>query len=276
MAVPSVSGRTVQSSLQPAWALPALAGAGALPVRRSADPGTAEPVVVGRGTADRLARSGLTSAGGRGTRAPGRSRIDGLAIGAPVTAAFVGVMLAKGELGGAHAADPEATVASAHLFAPAGAGTGEAAAGGHGQIGSDEQASLEDGAARQAALDPVAAGAPGTGADAAAGGPGGQAIPEPGAAGEGGATATGGVGAITINLAGMGLGLGEGLEGDIATDEPVAGRAWLGGTEGDDPGRHGRAGPARRRPRRRSDLWFGRRRLSRWRQRRRCALRRRR
>jgi Ca2+-binding RTX toxin-like protein len=231
MAVPSASGRAVESCRQPAWDLPALAAAGALPARRRADPGTAEPVVVDRDTADRLARAGLTSA-----RLSNRSRIDGLALGAPVTAAFVGVMLAKGELGGAGAAGAEATVTAAHPFGPAGTGTGEAAAGGHAQIGSDEQASLEDGAARQAALDPVSAGAPGSAtAEAAAGGPSGQAIPEVGAAGQGGAAAAAGVGAITINLAGMGPGLGEGLEGDgVATDEPVQVRSWLGGTEGDD------------------------------------------
>ena len=234
MAVPSASGRAVESFLQPARNVPALAVGGALSERRRADLVTAEPMFDARDTADRLVRAGLSGAGGRGARLSTRSRIDGLALGAPVTAAFVGVMLAKGELGGARAADPEASVAAAHPFGPAGTGTGEAAGGEHARIGPDEQASLEEGAARQAALDPVAAGATEAGAaEAAAGGPSGQAIPEPAAAGEGGTAAAAGGGAITINLAGMALGVGLEVD-DLAADEPVTARSWLGGTAADD------------------------------------------
>jgi Ca2+-binding RTX toxin-like protein len=176
------------------------------------------------------------SIGGRAARLSDRSRIDGLAIGAPVTAAFVGVMLAKGELAGARAADEDGTVAMAHPFAPAGSATGDAAAGAHARTGADEQASLEESTARPAALDPVAAGATGPGAgEAAAGGPGGQAMPDAVIAGQGGAALAAGGGAITINVAGMGMGPIAGLEGDgDAGEESVPIASWHGGTEGDD------------------------------------------
>ena len=195
---------------------------------------TAETVAGDRGTAARLVRAGLASAGGRGVS--DRSRIDGLAIGAPVTAAFVGVMLAKGGLSSAGAADPEATATAAHPFGLDEAGAGEAAPGDRTRIGSDEQANLEEGAVRQAALDPVAAGAPGSSAaEAAAGSLSAQAIPGVAAAGQGGAgLAAGGVG-ITVNLAGMAPGLGDGLEADGgATDQLGSVRNWLGGTAADD------------------------------------------
>ena len=253
MAVPSAGGRAAGSSLQTFWSslptvrdlpVPAPAIGGALPERRrsgpispesmSAESMTAEPVAGARGAAARLVRAGLTSAGGRGVS--DRSRIDGLAIGAPVTAAFVGVMLAKGGLSSADAADPEATATAAHPFGLDEAGAGEAAPGDRTRIGADEQANLEEGAVRQAALDPVAAGAPGpSAAEAAAGSLSAQAIPGVAAAGQGGAgLAAGGVG-ITVNLAGMAPGLGVGLEADGgATDQLGSVRNWLGGTAADD------------------------------------------
>ena len=197
---------------------------------------SAETVAGDRGAAARLVRAGLASVGGRGARVSERSRIDGLAIGAPVTAAFVGVMLAKGGLSSADAADPEATATAAHPFGRDEAGTGEAAAGDRMRIGADEQANLEEGAVRQAALDPVAAGAPGPSAAAAAAGSlSAQAIPGVAAAGQGGAgLAAGGVG-ITVNLAGMAPGLGVGLEADGgATDQLGSVRNWHGGTAADD------------------------------------------
>jgi Ca2+-binding RTX toxin-like protein len=164
-----------------------------------------------------------------------RSRIDGLAFGAPVTAAFVGVMLAKGELGSAGAADAEATATAAHPFGLTVAGSGEGASADRARLGSDEQASLEEGAARQAALDPVAAGAP-SGAEASAGGSdGGPTIPEAAVAGPGGGAAVAGGGAITINLSPMALGPGEELAGEaVASDQLAPVSAGLGGTAGDD------------------------------------------
>ena len=222
MAVASAGGRAVELYL------PALAIEGALSDQ------AARPLV-GPAAADRRPQMEL-SIGGRAARLSDRSRIDGLAIGAPVTAAFVGVMLAKGELAGARAADPEGTVAAAHAFAPAASATGEAVAGNHARLGPDEQASLEGDTPQSAALDPVAAGAIGSGgADAAAGGPGGQPMPDVVVAGQSGAAPAAGGGAITINMAGMGMGLVGGLEGEGgASGEAVAVASWRGGTEGDD------------------------------------------
>jgi hypothetical protein len=91
---------------------------------------------------DRVARAGLAS----GARLAGRNRLDGLAIGAPVTATFIGVMLAKGELGGAAAGDSEAVIA-AHRLAPGEIGAARTTSGDRAPSGPGDELNLEDGAA---------------------------------------------------------------------------------------------------------------------------------
>jgi hypothetical protein len=237
MAIPSASGRPVESPMQPAWKLPALPLTRALPDRRHA-----EPVIGARGdddrvTEQRVAVGGPTGAEATGARVAARSRIDGLALGAPVTAAFVGVMLAKGDLLGAGAADAE-TVAAAHRLERAEGSAIEAGSRDTMAIGPQEQVDLEDGAAEQAALDPIAAGAPESGGAQAAGAGlnGAAAIPDVPAAMPGGAAIAAGSGAITISLSATALGLGDGLalEGGIAADQLAPVGAFLDGASGDD------------------------------------------
>jgi Ca2+-binding RTX toxin-like protein len=101
----------------------------------------------------------IQDAGERRTRVPDRTRIDGLAIGAPVTAAFVGVMLAKGELAGAAFDGDRSTIAAAGGRQTELAGTGPGKlAGNDGAL--QEEAGDVAGAAygQAAALDPVSVG----------------------------------------------------------------------------------------------------------------------
>jgi Ca2+-binding RTX toxin-like protein len=198
-----------------------------LPRRGDPDPDAA--------AGDRDARAALIGTAARAGRMAERGRIDGLAIGAPVTAAFIGVMLAKGGPGSAGAADSDPTAAAAHPFGPAEAGRDGAAADGRGRLGADEQAGLEEGAAQGRAIDPVAAAATESGRTAA-GGPGdGPAIPGVATADQaGGVTAAGG-GPITVNLAATALPPLVGLEmAGAATDQPAPIAAALAGTAGDD------------------------------------------
>jgi Ca2+-binding RTX toxin-like protein len=104
------------------------------------------------------ANAGISNASERRTRMTDRIRIDGLAIGAPVTAAFVGVMLAKGELAGAPL-DGESTAAAAE-GQPAELGATDPAklAGADGAV-HEEAGEVEGDAYRQAAvLDPISVG----------------------------------------------------------------------------------------------------------------------
>jgi Ca2+-binding RTX toxin-like protein len=180
---------------------------------------------------DRVARAGLTS----GARLAGRNRIDGLAIGAPVTATFIGVMLAKGELGSAGAGDSEA-VAAAHRLAPGEIGATETTAGDRAPIGPGEDLNLEDGAAGPPALDPVSVGALGPEAAKAAAPPASAEMPGLAAAIPSAEAGAAGGGAITVNLSSMGLGLGVGMPlDDLAAGQlaPPLGTSLVGGS-GDD------------------------------------------
>jgi Ca2+-binding RTX toxin-like protein len=212
--------------MQPAWKMPALPLVGVLP--RGDDDRTTE---------QRVAAGGPTGAEATGARVAARSRIDGLALGAPVTAAFVGVLLAKGDLLGAGATDAE-SVAAAERLGLTEAGASEAGSRDPMAIGPQEEVDLEDGAAEQAAVDPVAAGA-GPGAAPAAGArlDGEVAIPDIAAAAPSGAAIGTGGGAITISLSAMGgpsPGDSLALEGGIAADQPAPLGTFRDGTSGDD------------------------------------------
>jgi Ca2+-binding RTX toxin-like protein len=234
MAIPSASGRAVESPLQPAWKMPALP---LLTDPRQAEPGIGARDSHDRATARRLAVSRPAGAQAPGAEVARRGRIDGLALGAPVTAAFVGVMLAKGELLAAGAPDAE-TVAAADRLEGAEGGTVEAGSRDPMAIGPQEQLDLEDGAAEPAAVDPVAAAAPGSGAAQAAGAQlnGATAIPDVAVAAPGGAAIAAGGGAITISLSAMGASPGDSLalEGGMGADQLAPLGAFHDGTSGDD------------------------------------------
>jgi Ca2+-binding RTX toxin-like protein len=135
MAVPSVDGRAVEFAAPPAQ-------------RRQI-------------AADREqdASAGIWNAAERRTRMPDRNRIDGLAIGAPVTAAFVGVMLAKGELAGAALDGDEAAIAAAGARQAGVAATDPGRPAGTDGALQGEAGGVEGEAYRQAAaLDPVSVG----------------------------------------------------------------------------------------------------------------------
>jgi Ca2+-binding RTX toxin-like protein len=185
--------------------------------------GTAGSVMKALGTADR-----------RGVRVAERSRIDGLALGAPVTATFVGVMLAKGGLTGAGSEQPDAGVVAANGLGPA-QSTSSITLGAPAAVGAEDALGADEPALQTSALDPVAAGPTGAGNELPSGGEGPVMPPGASAPAEvvAGAAAPGGD--ITVNLSSTGLLLGDGLEAWAATgsDGPPIG-AYAAGSGGDD------------------------------------------
>jgi Ca2+-binding RTX toxin-like protein len=229
MAVPSARGRAAESFL-PSALQPLPLGA-ALP-----QPAGAAGMRAAAWAEDWLVRAGARDVAAHSARLAARARIDGLAIGAPVTAAFVGVMLAKGELGIAGAAGGETIAAAAPRPGLAEAGA-DATASAAPVLSADESGQGgAGGAAAAGALDPVAVAAPGPQAAAAA--LPGDPVAIPGASvavagdGAGGAPGT----PIVVNLPNMpALGVGVGLalaEGGGDQVDPLGG--YVAGTSGDD------------------------------------------
>ena len=226
MAGPQLSSRDVDSpmAVDAAWSE-------ASQERRSAGGRVAD-----RAPASSLVKAMGTAVDRRGVRVADRSRIDGLALGAPVTAAFVGVMLAKGDLAGAGGGTSDDGVAAANGLAPAAGGTMAATVGDQVAVGSQGDIDgLDDATAQLAALDPVSVGQ--VSAEAALPLEGGErVVPDVGTTPvEAAAGAAVAGGAITVNLSSTGLLLGDLLEEGVVSggDGPPVG-AFLAGDSGDD------------------------------------------
>ncbi len=234
----SASGRAVNSILQPVrdasgGPLPEpgrVAGASWLAERSEAG-------LPALGLAlDPLLRVEVARAAHRDRRGAQGNRIDGLAIGAPVTAAFIGVMLAKGELAGAPSTEQESAAAPVNSVAPGEASATTPMPGGSTPVVSAAPAVLEDGLVEgKAAIDPLSVGAPRaeTSPTTTSGEQAAPATPSEAPAGETTAATSGG---ITINFSSVALGMGEGVAAiDVAADQhaPPIG-AYTGGTTGDD------------------------------------------
>ncbi len=226
MAVPSSSGRVVEFPLQSVGGVPGLPLEwGPLDPKRAMS-----HLAIPRSAPVRLTRPETLP----DTR--DRARIDGLAIGAPVTAAFIGVMLANGELAGAGSAGADATATAAGGLELRDVGTSAAVPGEGAPTGAEQQAELEDGAAGPAtALDPVSVSAPT--AQIAEAPPSGEPVAPASASAAapvGGPDAVAG-GAITVNLssAAAGLAAGPGVGGAAGDDLAPLG-AYAAGASGDD------------------------------------------
>ena len=157
--------------------------------------------------------------------------LDSLAIGAPLTAAFVGALLAESGLAASSGQDPGAqtgAVGGAGGLQPGEAGPGATGHSGLPQAPASESATAGGAAAQQAALDPVAAGASPAAAalPPAESGGGGRAD---GAASEvsaavGGKAATAGAAGGSITLLSLDAGAPDGTAGP-GDDDDGAGRA---------------------------------------------------
>jgi len=192
MAMPHLSTLSKETSLPLEAPRPALKGE---PDGRNGPMGraTAQPVVAAIGrAADR-----------RGARGADRARIDGLALGAPVTAAFVGMMLAKGQLAGAGSSGAQADVVPANGL---GAATGETVVMGRGESVAEAGAASEplDGQETElqvAALDPISVGPAAAQGTLAVDGTDGPPPVVSGGTVEAAAGGATGIGDITVNMA---------------------------------------------------------------------------